>query len=324
MRFLTATVLIFTLVVAGIGTQHQVEANQADDEVTLDFTVVSSQWDPSAFDDTCSVVDTLGNEATVRVLSPSTKTEVFATSLTSGELDQGESHCSQHVVAEVPASDSFRVIVNSSSSDPALYDATHSSRLLESGNAKIRVGRSDSSATQSGTSDEVDEYPVIPEVVKALRVTGVPGSSENYLDEPLMFVFDAYGFDSEDAAINRFDWISDWYLQAWSESLELPLEEFSEVSIGRIGDQRSAFIRDDSESPPFLITIVRVGQNIQVTLSLSFGGDITEYVGGFLEEFLADSSGDVSSLIPELSDLPRGWQISPSDGPLDITAIVQG
>lgn len=138
----------------------------------------------------------------------------------------------------------------------------------------------------------------------------------SFADEPSVMLFTVFGFESEDDAVAAFDVVVASYFDQAEDMRTLDSTPFDFVSVGRLGDDRSAFLSDSD-----VRVFVRVGQNILHVWSFAFEGDTIGFVADYLSGFLDDAGNEPDSMMPALFDLPVGWELE-EDGPFDILLAV--
>lgn len=154
--------------------------------------------------------------------------------------------------------------------------------------------------------DDGDEvhFPYLPKAVAAEYV-GFSQLDDPTLDtEPIAIMFYGFGYDDIDSATSDYPTISEFYRKELISAVE-PGESVQEVGIGRIGDERTAFIHDDDN--PTLTTIVRLESSVLVTISFAMGGDLPRYMAKLLRDLLPEQVDAPSTLVPDLLDMPEGW-----------------
>ncbi len=129
--------------------------------------------------------------------------------------------------------------------------------------------------------------------------------------EPFHMFFTVYGFGSEDEACEAFPEVVAYLEENIDEVIPDELKDyaFKRISVGKLGDERSAYYSEPLEGSRTLLVIVRVGPNILHVDSDAIEGSLDEYVAGYLATFIAGATDDPWSLIPDVSDLPVGWEL---------------
>lgn len=290
-------------------------------------TVLATDDHTQADGERCSIINQrTGFAAMLSISAESGKPTYFSRALSGGTLveQDGVTYCEVKYSFELPYDGVFLITIGQD-----FEELVGQAEINQYGEYTVLYEPEEFSVptptpTAEPTPDVTNDVPALPTATAAWRAGAVPASSENYLDEPLLMVFDVYGFASPDEAKAQLEPLSDWYVEHQSILLETPISEFTEVSLGPLGDDRRAFLREAyGEDPPYLLAVIQVGPNILVVDALSYGGDITAFVGDYLDAFLAGATDDPLSLVPDVSDLPRGWALV-RGSPMDRLAEVKG
>lgn len=151
------------------------------------------------------------------------------------------------------------------------------------------------------------DHPYLPDAVFGYATMATNVRVDTIFVEPVTMIFFVYGFATEEDAKAEFPDITD-YLTGRASGLDADFEH-NEVSIGPLGDERWGYYGVTIEGASDLIAVVRVGPNVLYLRALALAGDTVEYVAEFLDGFLTTASDDPESLIPDISDLPVGWEL---------------
>jgi hypothetical protein len=157
-----------------------------------------------------------------------------------------------------------------------------------------------------GDSEDEDNpmAAMLPNVERAEQIVYSNIKEGSLFSEPLALFFTSYEFGSTEDSEVAFPLLAEHlenHLQILSDA-----EYLKEVSIGRIGDDRVAFYTE--ESTRIATAAVRVEHQILSSLAVAMGGDPVEFLGEFLEEFIPALAEEERSLLPELADMPLGWE----------------
>lgn len=126
-------------------------------------------------------------------------------------------------------------------------------------------------------------------------------------DEPIIIAFYGFGFADEEAATENFSIVNDFFYEEMLAIID-PGERAEKVGIGRVGDQRAAYLRDGDN--PLLTSIVRIGPSILASTAWAFGGDIPRYMAELYKDVLPDDIEASASPAPDLLDMPKEWDES--------------
>lgn len=173
-------------------------------------------------------------------------------------------------------------------------------------------------AQQSGRESD---HPYLPNATFGDARLASNINTATLFTEPVTMIFFVYGLPDEDAARDAFT-VTVEHTEQRADALTLRSGgDFDEVSIGPIGDQRWGYYRiSKGDRARVLQAVVRVGANILSITGLALGGDTVEYVSEFLATFLDAATDAPESLVPDISDLPIGWELDTpvwADGVLD-------
>lgn len=166
------------------------------------------------------------------------------------------------------------------------------------------------------------DQPYLPNAIFGYAAMASNINADSLFTEPISMIFFVYGFASDADAAEAFPEVVA-YLQNRADDLGIATDmEYRRVSIGRIGDEREGYYSEGIDTARDLLAIIRVGPNILYLRSLALAGKTDEFVAEYLESFLADASDDPMSLIPEISDLPVGWELDEPVWADDILEII--
>ena len=168
--------------------------------------------------------------------------------------------------------------------------------------------------TPTPTQSSDEEFSLVAPTQNVRRVQEVIYANvkeSTLFTEPVAMTFISYEFGNENDAIAGFNTISSH--AELNLGLLTKTDRIHDVSVGRLGDQRAAYQRSDGA--PTLWVVVRQGNQVLSVLALGIEGDYPNFVGDFIEGFLEDIQGSNRSILPELPDMPRGWEstLPPSD-----------
>lgn len=172
-----------------------------------------------------------------------------------------------------------------------------------------------------------DQFVVFaPEVVTAYLAAYKNGTRGAERDEPLLVFFVAYEFANEGSAARAFPDICIGIEQTMVESLaELDRPESEnrvvEASLGQLADDRFAVVNRPRNYASQSWSAIRVGKQILSAQSVAVSPDHLTYIVSWYEDYLGSFDSDRKTLLPELADMPVGWEVQA--GKIDVTVDVR-
>lgn len=166
-----------------------------------------------------------------------------------------------------------------------------------------------------GDDDESLRFVVHAPGVESATLTAFLNAGDGAAsDEPLLLVFVLYEFEDDHGAEEAFSDVALGVEQGMTEAMSntgRPMDErrVSEVSIGRLGDDRFAVVNRAENYASQMWAAVRVGSEVLTTQSAGVSPDHIDFVVDWLEGHLENVSALGVSLLPELADLPVGWEV---------------
>lgn len=126
-------------------------------------------------------------------------------------------------------------------------------------------------------------------------------------NEPLFtgssFIVNTYTFGSDSKASDSFPAICEHAAKQISNLTNGGTSR--EISMGHLGDETCAYIDGKKENELWIAT--RKDNYILTVFALSENGDTVELTADWLDGYLSTLPDDYNSLMPVLTDLPRGW-----------------
>jgi hypothetical protein len=169
---------------------------------------------------------------------------------------------------------------------------------------------------QSANATDDLKHPYLPNATFAQMALATNIRHDSLTTEPIAILFTAFGFSSEDESALALDSVADHYRSEAERGQDTTLWwPYSEMSVGPLGDDRRAFWSETRESAlgstgKSVHVVVQVGPNILYTWTLALSGDAIGFTTSYLEAFLAGATDDPESMLPELFDLPVGWELA--------------
>lgn len=121
--------------------------------------------------------------------------------------------------------------------------------------------------------------------------------------EPWDFYVNSYRFPSEDDASTAMPSMcehADKQTRNASDGARV-----KEVSVGRIGDEACAYFSDEKSHGLFIVT--RANNHILTVYAFASDGDTVGFTSDWLEGYIGNLPDEADSVMPRLSDMPRGW-----------------
>ena len=179
-------------------------------------------------------------------------------------------------------------------------------RFVVAVGAVALVGLAGRSAAQTAERDS--DHPYLPNATFAQMVMATKVREDTLFTEPISMIFTAYGLPTEAEAESAFPNVVK-YFEGRAAAMDAEIE-YDQVSVGRLGDDRAGIYGISDTGARDLFVVVRVGSNILYVRAVALGGDTVEYVAAFLDGFLKNATDDPETLLPEIADLPVGWEFS--------------